>query len=448
MSARCAAAALAVSLTVALFTGKVPAQLPAGTTDTSSSSTAPTPSPEETTRAEASDALNHGDFPRALRVLQPLAERNPGDPHILFDLASAQDALSDNDPAQVTNAESNYRRSIAADPNGLEPHLALGLLLARHGREGESRSELRTATTLQTSDPALTARAWRALAHLDAETDPAASRDDLLAALKLSPPTADDDLLSASLAASSQQPAEAEAAYRRVLAARPNDPEATAGLARLLLDADRFDEAATPLNAALAAHPGDVTLTTALASVQLRQGQPARAAALVGDLHKAHPDDRAITTLEAHLLSDAGQYEAVDELLLHAAADGPLLDLRADALVHLRRLPEAEQLLAAAIGQPGTFPSNTALANAAGRLAFVASTNNHPEETLRALDLRARFLPQSPSTLFLGATAHDRLHHPKQARNLYRQFLAAANGQFPDETTEARHRLLVLDRVH
>jgi len=56
-------------------------------------------------------------------------------------------------------------------------------------------------------------------------------------------------------------------------------------------------------------------------------------------------------------------------------------------------------------------------------------------------------LPQSPSSLFLAATAHDKLHHTKQATDLYKQFLSVANGQFPDEEWEARHRLITLDHT-
>ena len=65
--------------------------------------------------------------------------------------------------------------------------------------------------------------------------------------------------------------------------------------------------------------------------------------------------------------------------------------------------------------------------------------------TLQALALRATLLPQSPSTLFLAAIAHDKLHQVKLASDLYKQFLSVANGKFPDEEWEARHRLITLD---
>ena len=56
-------------------------------------------------------------------------------------------------------------------------------------------------------------------------------------------------------------------------------------------------------------------------------------------------------------------------------------------------------------------------------------------------------LPQSPSSLFLAATAHDKLHQVKLASDLYKQFLSVADGKFPDEEWEARHRLITLEHM-
>jgi hypothetical protein len=67
--------------------------------------------------------------------------------------------------------------------------------------------------------------------------------------------------------------------------------------------------------------------------------------------------------------------------------------------------------------------------------------------TLQALEIRAKVLPQSPSALFLSATAYDKLHQVKQAKDLYKQFLSVANGKFPDEEWQARHRLVTLEQM-
>ncbi len=94
---------------------------------------------------------------------------------------------------------------------------------------------------------------------------------------------------------------------------------------------------------------------------------------------------------------------------------------------------------------PEVFSNQEDLGEAASTLAFAASENNDPKTTLQALEIRAKVLPQSPSSLFLAATAHDKLHQVKQASELYKQFLSVANGKFPNEEWEAKHRLLTLE---
>jgi tetratricopeptide (TPR) repeat protein len=80
-----------------------------------------------------------------------------------------------------------------------------------------------------------------------------------------------------------------------------------------------------------------------------------------------------------------------------------------------------------------------------GDLAFAASENKDYALAIKALDTRARFLPELPATLFLRATAYDHLRAHKQAAAAYRQFLEAANGKFPDQEWQARHRLIAIE---
>src|SRR5277367_3858530 len=156
------------------------AQLPPGASD----ATQPQPQKQDPLLTQANEALDKQDYPTALKILTTLVEKSPNDAHLLYDLAFTQDALD-----QTTPAEATYRRSIAADPTYFDPHLALGLLLARGGRLTDAHAELLKATTLTTDNQALKARAYRALARLDQPTNTAAASDDLLAALKISPET-------------------------------------------------------------------------------------------------------------------------------------------------------------------------------------------------------------------------------------------------------------------
>jgi tetratricopeptide (TPR) repeat protein len=428
-----------VFLTAAAAPTRLHAQLPAGTTDAASQ---PQPDPLLT---QANEALAKQDYPAALKLLTTLAEKNPNNPQILYNLASTQDALD-----QTTNAEATYRRAITADPNYFDPHLALGLLLARNNRRTEARTELLKATTLNTDNSALKARAYRALARLDQASNPATASDELLQAIKLSSETPDDILFAGELAESSGDNAAAEAAYRRLLAADPQNQDATAALTHLLQHQKPADAEAL-LTAALAKDPGNPTLNAQLANLYEQQNKPEEALPIAEKLHADHPEDPAITRLLARVYSSNQDYDKALPLYASLTAASPndptLLDDNADALIHLKRYAEAETLLKRAVAHPDAFPSKNALGDAASRLAFAASVNNDPNVTLQALTLRATVLPNSPSSLFLEATAHDKLHQYKQATDLYKQFLSVANGKFPNEEWEARHRLIALQQV-
>ena len=422
------------------------AQLPAGTTD----ATQPQQQKQGPLLTQANEALDKRDYPTALKLLTALTEKSPNDPHLLYDLAFTQDALAET-PAQISTAETTYRRAITADPTYFDPHLALGLLLARSGKLSLAHAELLQATTLTTDNPLLKARAFRALARIDQTTDPATASDELLSALKLSPETPDDILLAGELAEASGDPTAAEAAYRRLLAADPQNSDATAALTHLLLHQQKPDQAETLLTAALAKNPDDPTLNAQLASLYEKQGKPAQAVPLAEKLHAAHPEDPTLTRLLARLYSHNQQYDKAAPLYAALVASSPqdptLLDDYADVLIHLKQFAEAEAILKRAVANPSAFPTKDDLGNAAGHLAFASSANNDPATTLQALTLRATVLGNSPSSLFLEATAHDKLHHTKQATDLYKQFLSVANGQFPDEEWEARHRLITLEHT-
>jgi predicted Zn-dependent protease len=418
------------------------AQLPAGTTDT----TQPQTQKQDPLQTQANEALDKHDYPTALKLLTTLTEKSPNDPHLLYDLASTQDALD-----QTSAAEATYRRAIAADPKYFDSHLALGLLLARSGKLTPAHEELLQATTLDTDNPALKARAFRALARIDQTANPTAASDELLQALKLSPETHDDILLSGELAEASGDTTTAEAAYRRILAADPQNHDATAALTHLLLHQQKPDLAETLLTAALAKDPDKPTLNAQLASLYDKQGKTAQALPIIEKLHTAHPDDPALTRLLAHLYARNQQYDQAEPLFAALVTTSPkdptLLDDDADALIHLKNYAEAEALLKRATADPAAFPSKDDLGNAASHLAFAASANNDPSATLQALTLRGTVFANSPSSLFLAATAHDKLHHTKQAIDLYKQFLSVANGQFPDEEWEASHRLITLEQM-
>lgn len=418
------------------------AQLPPGTTDASATQIAAS----DPLRAQATEALDKQDFPTAFRLLTTLTAKYPTDAHLLYDLGFVEDARG-NDP----DAASAYQKAIATDPAFFAPHLALGLLLARTGKLPEAHAELQKAITLTTPDPALKARAYRALARLDQAADPSAASADLLEALKLSPESVDDALLAGELAEAAHDLPAAEATYRRMLATHPGDPVITAAFAHLLLSLKRAPEAESLLTSALEKNPGDPTLTSQLAAAEAAQGRTADALVLVEKLRAASPENPGITRLLAHLYSDDQQFEKAAplyaDLVVHSPRDAGLLADQGETLLRLHNYIAAQEVLTRAIANPKAFQNPADLGNAAENLAFAASHNKDSEQVLRALALRGTVLPQSSASLFLAATAHDTLHHSKQASALYKQFLAAAAGKFPDQEWEANHRLIALEHM-
>jgi predicted Zn-dependent protease len=403
--------------------------------------------PQAAAREAANQALADHDYAKALKLLTPLAEASPKDAALLYDLGSAQDALD-----QTSAAETSYRAAIAADPVRLEPHVALALLQARNGHMDLARTELLAAVKLPAGDPLLKARAYRALARIDQQPRPNDARDELLEALKLSPETPEDTLLTAELAAkaSGSEP-EAEAALRRLLAQKKNDPEASAALVRLLLEQKRNPEAETLLTQALAANPDDTVLTMQLATLLNDQGKAAEALPLLEKLHASNPADANITHLLAGLYLQTQDYAQAEPLyaalILRSPKDPLLLEARGEALLHLKRFAEAQTILSQAVAQPTLFPEPSQLAAAASNLALAASENDDPTACLQALQIRASVVPTSPTALFLEAISEDKLHHVKRAREAYRSFIQAANGAFPDQEFEAQHRLIALEHM-
>jgi Flp pilus assembly protein TadD len=418
--------------------------LPAGTRE------ADAPSPQEAINTQirsAESALESGDYAAAITALKPLAAAQPKNPHILYDLGFAQEHTGDD-----TAAAASYKAAVAADPSLAEAQLSLGLIDARSGHVDAAHHELEAASKLSEANPAFRARALRSLAILDEQTDPDASRDELLAALKLTPETPADILLSARLAEHAKAFPEAESAYRRLLATTPNDPDATAGLAHALTAQGKTADAETLLTSALKATPADPRLLSQLAAVYGAEGKTEQAIPMIEQLRSsdtAAAANPAITRLLAHLYTLTGDFAKAEplfrSLVSQNSKDPTLLDDLATTLVEQQNFAEAQTLLTKAVAMRSNFPSDSDWGEAAGHLAFAASSNHDPHMALQALAERATVLPNSPASLFIEATAHDTLHQYKDAERAYRAFLALAGGKYPDQEFQARHRLIALE---
>jgi tetratricopeptide (TPR) repeat protein len=362
------------------------------------------------------------------------------DARALFDAGYVADA--ENKPE---DAAGFYERAVTADPASFEARLELGLVLARLGKLDEARPQLDAATKLDPGDAgaATKARAWRALARIDRDKDPAQASNDLLEALNLTPETARDTLLAAELAEATDQQEAAEKAYRRVLAEEPKNAEAAAGLAHVLMVRKQYAEAETVLRAALEQAPGDPALTAELATALAAQDK-GEALPLLEKLHEAHPQDENVTRMLAEVTAESGDAAGSDKLyaLLLAAhpKDAGLLAAHGQNLLRQLKYPEALQAFSR------VTELNPQDGDSWGGLAFAASKTGQPSITLHALTMRSRYLAENPSTLFLWATSYDKLRAKEQAAAYYHQFLESSGGKFPDQEWQARQRLIVLEK--
>jgi len=426
----------AVFFAIACLARQSPAQT--GTATSDAFSTTSRSIPDEISAAEA--AIASSDWKTAEATLAAWLISHPNDARALFDSGYVADAQN-----RLEDAAALYRRAAVADPKSFEAHLSLGLLLAREGKPDEARPELDQATKLDPGEagPTLKARAWRALAQIDRNPDPAQASTELLEALKLSPETPDDTLLAANLAEQTGQLDAAAAAYRRVLAKEPKSVAADSGLAHILILRKQYADAETLLRGALEEAPDDPTLTAQLATALAAQDK-AEALPVLEKLQAAHPTDTAITRMLAEVKADAGDYAGSDQLDQHLLASSP--DDTGLLIDHGQNLVHEGQLAQAFVAFDKASKIDPASVDAWAGLAFAASRTNRPDVTLHALTMRSRYAAENASTLFLWAISYDSLHEKEQAAAYYRRFLDAAEGKFPNQEWQARQRLQVLGK--
>ena len=398
---------------------------------------------------DAESSLEKQDYKTAEAKLRVLAAANPKDGRVQYDLGFAEERNG-----EEADAAKAYEAAIAAMPEFAEPKVALGLLDARAGQIEAAHKQLTDAAMIQTASPELRGRALRTLAHMDETSNPAAAREELLAALKLTPETPDDVLMGGELADRAGDSEDAIPAYQRALKLMPGDLDATAGLAHALQHAGKLADADAVLTAALKEHPNDVRLVAQAVSLYAAEDKAADAIPLLVQLRAsdakiaANPDTtRLLAQLEYVSGDNAGAEKLYTELVAANPQDPMLLDALGSTQVKQGKDAEAEATFEKAVKLRAAFHDDQAWGEAEGHLAFAASKNHDPQTSLAALDARSTVLPNSATSLFLQATAHDTLHQNKQAIAAYKAFLALAGDKFPDQTFQAQHRIIALQHV-
>lgn len=392
-------------------------------------------SPELT---QAENFIQDKNYAAAEPLLEKVTGANPANYEAWFDLGFVENSLGKADASIAA-----YRKSVAAKPDVFESNLNLGIQLAK-AHQPDAEQFLRAATTLTpTSHPDEgRERAWLSLAHTLEATKP----DDALAAYRqagaLQPKDPEPHVAAGRLLESENRFSDAEQEYKAALALDPGS-DALTGLANLYMRGRRFPEAEEYLRKVAAQQPREPGPHIQLGRVLAAEGKDDAAIAELEAGAKLAPTDLTVQRDLADLYTAAGkpaQAEAAYRSLLAIhPADADLHRDLGESLLLQKKFVAAEQEFFASL----KLDPNSG--EAYGDLAFAASENKDYPLTLKALDARARFLPEIASTYFMRASALDHLRDYKDAAVNYHLFLKTANGKYPDQEWQAQHRLIAIE---
>ena len=262
-------------------------------------------------------------------------------------------------------------------------------------------------------------------------------------------------------------------AYRAALAIDPQSAPAELGLGRALLKSGKLEEGAPHIEHAAAAKPEYRQALLELANAYETANQQQAAI----DIYMKFPQDAAVQEHMGALLIEQQRFADALPRLEQAVASSPTtsarLKLAQDYLAGKEPAKAAKQLNEALQADPNNFEVRLVLARVlrdqhqlpAAANQFYAATKLKPDSVeawnelaavlmvhedyvpgLAALDHVKALGAEKPGNHFLRAIALDKLKQRQPALDSYRQFLATANGKYPDEEFQARQRARILER--
>ena len=395
--------------------------------------------PPQLTQAEA--AIEKKDYATAQPLLEKVVEANPNNYQAWFDLGFVLHALG-----KTEESIAAYRKSVTAKPDVFESNLNLGLTLAQSGNP-EAEKYLRAATGLKPTSHVEEGqfRAWLSLAHLLETSKPDEAMEAYRRAEALQPKDPEPHLTAGLLLEKQNKLKNAEQEYEQALKLDPGSTEAITALANTYMRERQLPQAEQMLRQLAAAHPNDGAARTQLGRVLAAENKNDDAIAELQAGLALTPGDGAAQRDLADLYASSGNYDKAgimyQSLLGANAKDPELHDDLGKALLKQRKFPEAQQEFTLAVQLKPDFGA------AWGDLAVAADENKNYELAIKAVDERAKFLPEIPISYFLRATAYDHLRDKKRAVLNYHDFLNAANGKFPDQEWQARQRLKAIEQM-
>lgn len=393
--------------------------------------------PTELLQAEA--AIEKKDYASAEPLLKKVVSADPANYQAWFDLGFAENALGNTQEAMAA-----YRKSVAAKPGVFESNLNLGLMLAKAGQP-DAEQFLRAATMLKptANTDEGHARAWLSLAHVLETSRPAEAIEAYKQAASLEPKNPEAHLSAGLLLERENQFADAEHEYRQALEIDPGSGDALTELAYIYMRGNRFSEAAEVLRKLVSLHPADAAAHMQLGRVLAARGNNDDAISELQTAASLEPNNVGLQRDLADLYSSAKKYDQAEaqyrSLIAITPNDAQLHHGLGVVLLKQKKFALAQQELLT------TVKLKPDLGAAYGDLAVAANENKNYELAIKAADARAKYLPEIPVSYFLRATAYDHLREYKQAAENYHKFLEVAQGEYPDQEWQARHRLIAIE---
>lgn len=394
---------------------------------------------------EAEAALDKKDYSRAEELLSAATDSTHPDARSYrawFDFGRLYTETN-----RKQSAIQAYQRSVAIKPDLLESNLNLGLLLAASGGKAEAIKYLQAATTLKPLNTSTAKEeqfaAWYALGHLQQSDEPQQSLNAYQQAILLEPRDVDSHLGAAQILDRQNNFAEAEREYKQALELDSKSSDALTGLANLYISAKKLPQAEATLRAFAKLNPQNAAAHVQLGRILEAENRTDEALTEFETASKISPSDPNALRAMAGLAASAKKYDQAENeyraLLNENPNQADLHYALGTVYMNQHKMPQAEQELLAAL------KLKPSLADAYGNLAVVAGENQHYLLVLKALDARAKFLPEDAGSYFLRATSYDHMRAYKDAALNYHLFLSADAGKLPDQEWQARHRLIAIE---
>src|ERR1700685_60928 len=390
----------------------------------------------ELTQAEA--LIQKHDNAAAEPLLLKAVAQDPANYEAWFDLGFVENGVG-----KVEESIAAYRKSVAAKPDVFESNLNLGLQLAKTG-QADAEQFLRAATKLKPTSRTAEGqyRAWLSLGHVLETAQPEEALEAYRKAEEFQPSQAEPHAAAGQILEKQLHYTEAEDEYKKALALDPAS-DALTGLANAYMHEHRFPEAEQYLRQLVKVHPEEASLHIQLGRVLATQGKNDDAVTELQAGEKLAPADDSVHRDLAETYVAAGKPEQAEAAYRTLSAahpqDAGLHQALGRTLLHEKKFPQAQQEFLATIKLKPDF------GEAYGDLAFAASENKDYALTIKALDVRAKSLPETPLTYFLRASALDHLKDFQKAGANYRIVLQTARGKYPDQEWQAKHRLIAIE---